>query len=95
MPQLMDTCVRNGNYDDALDLRAFISKMAVMHPHLQVFLPPPLYSWDSTYWKNTREGIAWQCEWPSAFSTLAHVCVRARAREGACVRALASLVREG
>ena len=35
-PQLMDTCVRNGNYDDALDLRAFVAKLLLIHPHLQV-----------------------------------------------------------
>jgi hypothetical protein len=43
VPQLMDTCVRNGNYDDALDLRAFISKMAVMHPNLEVGLSSHFY----------------------------------------------------
>ena len=32
----MDTCVRNGNYDDALDLKGFIAKLAFMHSDLQV-----------------------------------------------------------
>ena len=36
VPQLMDTCVRNGNYDDALDLKGFISKLAFMHSDLKV-----------------------------------------------------------
>lgn len=36
VPQLMDICVRNGNYDDALDLRAFVAKLALIHPQLQV-----------------------------------------------------------
>ena len=27
----MDICVRNGNYDDALDLRAFVAKLALIH----------------------------------------------------------------
>ena len=35
VPQLMDICVRNGNYDDALDLRAFVAKLALIHPNLQ------------------------------------------------------------
>ncbi|KAF5776697.1 putative oligomeric Golgi complex subunit 8, cullin repeat-like-containing domain superfamily [Helianthus annuus] len=36
IPQLMDTCVRNGNYDEALDLEAFVSKLSTMHPKLPV-----------------------------------------------------------
>ncbi|KAH0931402.1 hypothetical protein HID58_008519, partial [Brassica napus] len=36
IPQLMDTCVRNGNFDEALDLEAFVSKLATMHPKLPV-----------------------------------------------------------
>ncbi|KAF8070905.1 COG8 [Scenedesmus sp. PABB004] len=35
-PQLMDTCVRNGVYDEALDLHAFISRVALLHPDLPV-----------------------------------------------------------
>jgi hypothetical protein len=36
IPQLMDTCVRNGNFDEALDLEAFVSKLATLHPKLPV-----------------------------------------------------------
>uniref|UniRef100_A0A2P2KW63 Conserved oligomeric Golgi complex subunit 8 n=3 Tax=Rhizophora mucronata TaxID=61149 RepID=A0A2P2KW63_RHIMU len=36
IPQLMDTCVRNGNYDEALDLEAFVFKLATMHPKIPV-----------------------------------------------------------
>ncbi|ONK55079.1 uncharacterized protein A4U43_UnF7830 [Asparagus officinalis] len=36
VPQLMDTCIRNGNYDEALDLEAFVSKLSKMHPDLPV-----------------------------------------------------------
>ncbi|KAG6556242.1 hypothetical protein Mapa_002183 [Marchantia paleacea] len=36
IPQLMDTCVRNGNYDEALDLEAFVTKLATMHARLPV-----------------------------------------------------------
>lgn len=36
IPQLMDTCVRNGNYDEALDLEAFVAKLATMHAKLPV-----------------------------------------------------------
>ncbi|XP_061359913.1 conserved oligomeric Golgi complex subunit 8 [Gastrolobium bilobum] len=36
IPQLMDTCVRNGNYDEALDLEAFVAKLSTMHPKLTV-----------------------------------------------------------
>ncbi|CAI5532559.1 unnamed protein product [Closterium sp. Naga37s-1] len=36
IPQLMDTCVRNGNYDEALDLEAFVAKLTTMHARLPV-----------------------------------------------------------
>ncbi|GJP86774.1 hypothetical protein CLOP_g16756 [Closterium sp. NIES-67] len=36
IPQLMDTCVRNGNYDEALDLEAFVAKLTTMHAKLPV-----------------------------------------------------------
>ncbi|XP_057537243.1 conserved oligomeric Golgi complex subunit 8 [Amaranthus tricolor] len=36
IPQLMDTCVRNGNYDEALDLEAFVSKLCTLHPKIPV-----------------------------------------------------------
>ncbi|XP_073114982.1 conserved oligomeric Golgi complex subunit 8 [Elaeis guineensis] len=36
IPQLMDTCIRNGNYDEALDLEAFIHKLSKMHAELPV-----------------------------------------------------------
>ncbi|ONL94470.1 oligomeric Golgi complex component-related protein [Zea mays] len=36
IPQLMDTCIRNGNYDEALDLEAFVSKIWKLHPDLPV-----------------------------------------------------------
>uniref|UniRef100_A0A061RI15 Conserved oligomeric Golgi complex subunit 8 n=1 Tax=Tetraselmis sp. GSL018 TaxID=582737 RepID=A0A061RI15_9CHLO len=36
VPQLMDTCVRNSNFDEALDLEAFVSKLAFLHPELKV-----------------------------------------------------------
>ncbi|KAI8472488.1 MAG: Dor1-like family-domain-containing protein [Monoraphidium minutum] len=35
-PQLMDTCVRNGIYDEALDLAAFINRLGLLHPELPV-----------------------------------------------------------
>ncbi|CAL9129153.1 unnamed protein product [Musa acuminata var. zebrina] len=36
IPQLMDTCIRNGNYDEALDLEAFVNKLSKMHAELPV-----------------------------------------------------------
>ena len=32
----MDTCVRNGIYDEPLDLAAFINRLGMLHPKLKV-----------------------------------------------------------
>lgn len=31
-PSLMDTCVRSGAFDEALDLQAFVARLALLHP---------------------------------------------------------------
>lgn len=31
VPQLMDACLRNGSYDEVLDLKAFVAKLGFMH----------------------------------------------------------------
>ena len=36
VPGLMDTCVRNESYDEALDLEAFVNKMGLLHSELDV-----------------------------------------------------------
>ncbi|CAA7402950.1 unnamed protein product [Spirodela intermedia] len=36
IPQLMDTCIRNGNYDEALDLEAFVLRLSKVHSELPV-----------------------------------------------------------
>ncbi|PNH08164.1 Conserved oligomeric Golgi complex subunit 8 [Tetrabaena socialis] len=36
VPQLMDTCVRNGVYDEALDLQSFISRVGLLHPEVPI-----------------------------------------------------------
>ncbi|GLC34513.1 hypothetical protein PLESTB_001253200 [Pleodorina starrii] len=36
VPQLMDTCVRNGVYDEALDLQSFVSRVGLLHPDVPV-----------------------------------------------------------
>ena len=38
IPQLMKACVRNGSYDEALDLRAFAAKVALLHPNIEARL---------------------------------------------------------
>ena len=39
----MDTCVRNGNFDEALDLESCVSKLVTQQPGLPP-LPPPSVS---------------------------------------------------
>lgn len=34
VPSLMDTCIRSGNFDEALDLKAYANKLAVIHGDL-------------------------------------------------------------
>lgn len=34
IPHLMETCVRNGVFDEALDLQSFVSRLAVLHPSI-------------------------------------------------------------
>ena len=36
VPQLMDACVRNGNYDEALDFQAFINRLGALHSDMGV-----------------------------------------------------------
>lgn len=31
VPQLMEACLRNGSYDEVLDLKAFVAKLGFMH----------------------------------------------------------------
>ncbi len=41
IPQLMNACVRNGSYDEALDLKAFASKIALLHPNVEASIRAP------------------------------------------------------
>jgi hypothetical protein len=36
IPALMDTCIRSGNFDEALDLRAYANKLSVVHGELPI-----------------------------------------------------------
>jgi hypothetical protein len=36
IPQLMDTCVRNGNYEEALQLEAYVQKLTKLYPNIRV-----------------------------------------------------------
>ena len=41
IPQLMTACVRNGSYDEALDLKAFATKSALLHPNVEASIQAP------------------------------------------------------
>ena len=57
----MDGAVRAGAYDDALDLRAYVAKMALLHADLAVRDPRPFSFLDPSH----RLLLAWagvQCQ---------------------------------
>ena len=63
IPQLMNACVRNGSYDEALDLKAFAAKIALLHPNVQASISAVAQV--STHGHiHTHKDVPYEASWP-------------------------------
>lgn len=75
IPKLMETCVRNGNIDEALDLQSFVHRLGVLHGDLAAVrsLAESAQGAKDLIWSHLNEKLKSNIQLPDALSVVGHL----------------------